>query len=347
MHTQAITYSGFESTIGGIGGRFYRLQFSLRHTSRRHITGFDTFGHSSEHAFPMRATIVSAADAGYFSQLKGLILSIHRHRPDDRVALAVLDLGLTGQQLEELKSLEASVVPGQWDFDFPQLGTTPRSLQWLTMRCVLPKYFPDADPILWLDADVWLQDWRAIDLLLNNTVDGSMVLVPEIHRGYSRIYNLGLIYNRPMYDHYAGSFGDELARMLAERPLFNAGAFAAQRNSPVWTKWAKWVHLAMQGTVDSFSDQNALNAAIYREQLSFVPLPAWCNWICSQARPFYDLASERFVECNPPHERISIVHVTSKSYAVCDVGLVGGGSIKLPLYYLPYIEARPMAATRA
>jgi hypothetical protein len=291
----------------------------------------------------MRATIVSAADAGYFSYLKGLILSIHRHRPDESVAIAALDLGMTQPQLDELKSLGVSAVPGKWDFDFPELAKTARSLQWLTIRSVLPKYFPDADPILWIDADAWLQDWRAIDLFMKSAAGGSMVVVPEIHRGYNRIYNLGLIYNREMYDHFAGSFGEDLARTLAERPLFNAGAFAAERNSPVWAKWTKWVHIAMQGTVDSLSDQNALNAAIYREQLSFVPLPAWCNWICSQARPFYDLKSERFVECNPPHEPISVLHVTSKAYAVCDVSIVGGGSIKLPLNYLPYIEGRPQS----
>lgn len=293
----------------------------------------------------MKPTIVSAADEHYFPYLKGLFLSIHEHRPNDQIALASFDLGLSPPQLEELKSMGVSIITPNWDFNFKDQTKTPRTLQWLTARCHLPNYFPNADPILWIDADAWLQDWRAIELFIHCTADGSLAIVPEIHCAYTRIYNLGVVHNRDMYDSYVDSVGEDLARSLCERPLFNAGIFAAKRNSPAWAKWAKWVKIAMDGKVHTFTDQNALNAAIYRDQLSIVPLPAWCNWICSQSRPFFDPQKKCFAEASPPHDPISILHITSKSYAICNIGIIGGGSIKLPLNYIPFTAARDSIQT--
>jgi lipopolysaccharide biosynthesis glycosyltransferase len=290
----------------------------------------------------MKITIVSAADDSYFPLLKGLVSSIQDRRPDDRIAISVLDTGLLPQQIEELRSLGVVIAHATWDFEFPPGQTMPRSFQAMTARCFLPQYFPDADLYIWLDADVWLQDWRAIDLLIAAAVDGSMAIVPEIHVAYPCTYRLGVVHNFEGYDLYAKSFGAELGRALAERPLFNSGVFALRKDAAAWQTWAKWMDRAMKNQVHKLTEQNALNAAIYKDRLQVHPLPAWCNWVCLQGQPKYELRHGRFVEPTLPHEPISILHVNGpiREAAVTEISVVGGGTVKVPFGYLAFKSVR-------
>src|ERR1051325_5520828 len=136
--------------------------------------------------------IVSAADSAYFSMLQGLLHSLSACRPASAdIALGVLDIGLEPAQIETLRTMHVHVVPAEWDYDFPSRATAPRWFQAMTARSRLPKYFPDFDPIIWIDSDCWLQDWRAIDLLLEAAqTDNRLAVVPEIDRCYRHIYRV-------------------------------------------------------------------------------------------------------------------------------------------------------------
>jgi lipopolysaccharide biosynthesis glycosyltransferase len=101
----------------------------------------------------MRATIISAADEGYFPLLKGLVLSIIEHRPNENMGIAALDIGMRADQIAELQSLNVVVTPAKWDFDFRGMDETPRYLQAMTARPCLPNYFPDTDLLIWIDAE--------------------------------------------------------------------------------------------------------------------------------------------------------------------------------------------------
>jgi glycosyl transferase family 8 len=289
----------------------------------------------------MKTTIVSAADAGYFPLLQGLVASIRLHQPDQKISLAVMDLGMASAQLQELRSQSVAIVEGRWDFDFPSRASAPRSLQWMTARCHLPKYFPDVEQFIWIDADAWLQDWRAIELLQYTSSGRGVAIVPEIHRAYPQNYGLHAADKKSdNYDFFLWSYGEEVAKAMDRLAVINAGVFAIRSDNPVWECWANWVRRGMNGKLHKLVDQCALSLAIFHDKFPFVPLPAWCDWMCGQALPFYDLKRRCLCESVPPFEPISIVHVTPRSINHMKLNLIGGGSVDLPLDYLEFKPAQ-------
>ena len=55
------------------------------------------------------------------------------------------------------------VAPG-WDFDFPGRESAPNYLKAEFSRPFLPRHFPGYEMYFWLDADAWVQEWRAVDI---------------------------------------------------------------------------------------------------------------------------------------------------------------------------------------
>ncbi len=289
----------------------------------------------------MKPGIVSAADAAYFSMFQGLLHSIEACRPTSaEIAFGVLDIGLEPSQIETLHKKNVHVTPAEWDYDFPSRDTTPRWFQAMTARSRLPKYFPDFDPIIWIDADCWLQDWRGVDILLAAAhTDNRLAVVPEMDRCYRHIYHVADYDPEGLLGVYRLAFNEPDARLLSGSPVFNCGVLAARRDADIWDLWSKRLDVCLNRGPNTMSEQSALNAAIYLDGLKFYPLPAWCNWICGQAAPAYDAQNRRLVAPLVPHEPISIVHVTPRECAVMEVVTLGGGKVKLPLEYWAFQEA--------
>jgi hypothetical protein len=283
----------------------------------------------------MKTTIISAADDGYFPLLKGLLASIFELRPNRDLGISVINLGMNPPQLQELSSRGVTVVPGRWDIDFTTREHAPRWMQAMAARPHLPNYFPQFDRYIWIDADAWLADWRSIDLLLAGSEGEGIALVPEIHRAYPSLYRLGV--HTRIVDIYVESFGETVAKQLSHRPLMNSGVFALRKQSPVWQIWAKWAQISLNNRAHKLAEQNALNAAIYLDGAPFFALPAYCNWMCGQARPAFDPKTKRLVEPILPFDPISIVHVSPREIAESDIPIIAGGSAaKVPLDYFPY-----------
>lgn len=289
-----------------------------------------------------KTLFISAADAGYFPLLKGLILSIRAHRPDDRIKIGVLDLGMTQAQLDELLSMDCIIAAAQWDFEFAGRERAPRWLQAMMARCHLPRYFPDAQTCIWLDADVWLQDWRAIDMLERAASEGGVLaIVPELHRAYGSTYLRGSSVdpdNQLFFNQYAKAYGEPLARRIMYLPVINVGVFALRHDSNVWQRWREWIERGLKAGSQKTIEQNALNAAIYSEQIPILPLPAYCNWICGQALPRFDRVNRRFVEPILPYEPISILHVTPRQTSKSVIQTLDGPPIPMSLDYLAFRE---------
>jgi hypothetical protein len=288
-----------------------------------------------------KTLFVAAADEAYFPLLKGLILSIHEHQPDARRPIGVLNLGMTSPQLQELASLGCITATPVWDFDFPNRDQASPWLRAMTARCHLPRYFPGAQTYIWLDADVWLQDWRAIDLLERASADGGgIAIVPEIHRAYGAMYVKGNMTdqnNQIFFAEYAVAYGEPMARQMMCVPIFNSGVFALRHDSTAWQAWKNWMARGLKSGIRKLTEQNALNAAIYSGEIQTYPLPANCNWICGQSRPKFDAAKKIFVEPLLPHEPISILHVTPGTLrAKQTIQTLDGQQLLMPLDYLPF-----------
>jgi hypothetical protein len=265
----------------------------------------------------VRVVLVSGADANYFALLSDLIRSIRERIPRDEIDLAVLDAGLTGQQREVLAGQVESLAEPAWDVR-PQ-GKAPAYVRLLESRPFLPRYFPRYDLYVWIDADAWLQDPEAIELLVRAAGTGALAIVPELHPAYDPVLpDLRLRYRmfgRLRFEswahrHYRDSYGEAAARAYALRPLLNNGVFALRGDAPHWAAWIDSYRLASPRRYRFGLDQIALNHAVYSNELEAEYLPAWCNWTCSRGLPGFDTQSGLLVDPYLPHHPIGILHMT-------------------------------------
>ncbi len=261
----------------------------------------------------MNSIIITAANAEYFELVQGTILSI-REKPQGRNAIVgFFDLGCTTEQLQWLQKQVNIIKQPNWEFNFPNQNEAPHYLKGLLARPLLREYFPDFDIYLWIDADAWVQDWKAIDLFIQGAKRGGLAIVPEIDRGSQIQYGgLGEFWWQWVYHQYEITFGKEIAENLYSYPLLNAGIFALHKDAAHWQVWAECVEQGLQQSLSLMTDQFALNLAVYNFGLfdQTEMLPAWCNWTCHFGFPAWDREKSCFVEPNLPHAPIGVLHLT-------------------------------------
>src|SRR5437870_6190691 len=130
--------------------------------------------------------ISSGADRGYFPLLRDTVQSIRaRHR---EAAIGILDFGFAPEHREWLVPRVSHLVQPGWDFDFPDRERTPEARKAQLSRPFLRRHFPGYDTYLWIDADAWVQDWRAVELYLTAAGPDKLAITPEIDRAYKRHY---------------------------------------------------------------------------------------------------------------------------------------------------------------
>jgi hypothetical protein len=274
--------------------------------------------------------LVTAADSRYFSLLRGLVRSVRDAVPERHLHLCVIDIGLSADQLKWVERNADEVAEGRWDLDFPERDRMARSLQGITCRPFIPAYFPGHEVYLWIDADAWVQEWSAVELLHRAAGDGSIGVVPQLDRAYAVHYDQGHD-RRWTHRRYLEAFGKLAADVLHGRPLLNAGVFSMRRDCPGWDSWADLLDRGLRQTV-RFVDQTALNVLVYAGDVSAHFLPSTANWMCLFAPPSLDTGSQKLVHPMLPHE--PLVAVYSK------VALLLGGS-------LPAVRLLPMIAGAA
>lgn len=278
--------------------------------------------------------IVTGGDAVYFPLLREMIASV-RAKPEGReIAIGVLDCGLASDEVVWCRSQGGRVVEPGWDVAFGEGLSVPPSFRAMTARPFLPRYFPGYETYLWLDADVWVQDWRAPALFLEAARSADMAIVPEMHRSYRNFRDGREDYEGANGRAYAQAYGPERAGWLIRRPLNNAGVFAIRAGSPAWGVWSSALADAARRSTNMI-DQIALNAAIHDGRIREARLPATCNWIAHLAAPAWDATRQLLVEPDPPYEPIGILHMTldTKWASSVDVPLAGGGRTDRSLRY--------------
>jgi len=258
---------------------------------------------------PSASIIVTGGDSRYFPLMREMIASVRAKPEGATVDLGVLNCGLAPDEIAWCRRCGAQVVEPGWDVDFGPGLSVPPSFRAMTARPHLRRYFPGYATYLWLDADVWVQDWSAVALFLSASRLGDIALVPEVHRSYANFREGRDDFEAANGRAYAEAFGAETATRLIRRPLNNAGVFAMSADSPAWDVWASLLaETATRST--NMIDQIALNAAIYDRGVREIRLPATCNWIAHLATPAWDEARQAFVEPDPPFASIGILHLT-------------------------------------
>jgi hypothetical protein len=202
--------------------------------------------------------------------------------------------------------------PG-WDLDFPRHDNTPEIRKAQIARPFLPRHFPGYGTYIWIDADAWLQEWSAIEMLRTAASDGRLAICPEIDRSYKRHYKRPKLFGMTLqWRCYREAFGWRVADRLGRNPMLNCGVFALNGDSAHWQTWRVAMQRALARTNFVYIEQIALNYAVFSGIIDATFLPAICNWLCGDAAPMWDESRKRLVEPNAPFQPIGILHLAGE-----------------------------------
>ena len=263
--------------------------------------------------------IVSLADANYFPLLEELVDSIKRFSESEKVAICILDAGLTSEQKKKLFNKVDEIKSADWDIQVP--GYKVKGKEWLksqVSRAFLPKYFPNFDKYLWIDCDAWVNDWKSVELYFEACDDGKLGITQTIGPGYkitSKVNwlfgKLAIIKSQNFKHAVKSKIGYDKARKLAFAPHINIGVFSLEKNSRGWDIWQKNLKQTLNAGNIFGSEGLAINMSVYIDDLKTEFLPLNCNWITSNLLPKYDEKNQTFVEPYLPNYKIGIIHLAA------------------------------------
>jgi len=264
--------------------------------------------------------IISLADDNYYELLDELINSIKRFKESENVAICILDAGLTDHQKQLLSAKVDDIKSANWDIEVPEFKV--KGKEWLksqVSRAFLPKYFPNYEKYMWIDADAWVNSWFAIELYFKGCENNKLSIATSADRAYGRVLRAKWVLGSfariksQNYKHAKSSgFSQNIARKVALKPHLNIGVFALEATAPHWEVWQKNLRIALKSGKIWGSEQVAMNITIYHDELDVEILPAYCNWTLTEALR-YDKKTNTLVETYLPNHQIGIIHFAGKN----------------------------------
>ena len=188
----------------------------------------------------MSKIIVSGSDDTYFQVTLELIDSIRRHEDGRRLPIAIIDGGLTVDQKFALDRQGIHVVaPYVPAYVSKKELEKRRNLVVNVSKLWLNRLFSRYDTVLWIDADAWVQDFRAVELLFDAAATGHLAIVPEAGRflidqvpirwimpGFAQVRSF--LYKNANHARLPW----RVRRNLSTKAALNAGVFALKVNAP-------------------------------------------------------------------------------------------------------------------
>ena len=291
--------------------------------------------------------IVSSADSNYFNLLKELHQSLCDLSILNEYKFAVLDTGLTLDQLSYLKDNSILVKKAIWNVSVPNYKIRGRDhLKTQVARAYLPEYFPNYKIYIWLDADLWINDKNNFMLYEKGAVQNKLTITPQTDRSYIKSANIEWFFGLPKkiktinYKNISRSISKKMARKYAFHATLNAGAFAISSDEKIWHCFQKNINLASKKGRIFGTDQVALALSVYEDNLPTQFLPAYCNWMCEFHLPLYDDKKKLFVEPYLPNESIALIHlaglddIRKNENILVEIRNLNGQKIKMNLRYL-------------
>jgi len=260
----------------------------------------------------MKKIIISGADDLFFDLLFDLISSLNQFNHKLSDSIGILDFGLSRTNLDKLSGLVDFVVKPTPEF---MIDTGLRVNSYLAARFsrpFLPQYFPNYDAYLWLDADTWVQNPFAINLLFNAAQKNAIGIVSESDQT-SNASNVNANVEQWILNKLSNFYPDDGIALYRSNPYYNSGVFALRGDMPHWSLWKKYYKAGIDNAKETYSDQTALNYALWKESLPIHILPSVCNWCCHLVKPKFSLQNKKFCDPNKPHHEIGIMHLTART----------------------------------
>lgn len=256
-------------------------------------------------------TVVTASDHQYFRHLQNLINSLNSQ--DTRPGrLVIVDVGLTKTERDFLLGAKCDII----EYPGSLFGDVRAELAALEVRPCLDQLLPEAQHILWLDADIWLQSPSYITELCEYIQDYELLVSLQIDVGYDggrpaikvKSGMLGTPHISGWnFDLLAECYGRAVAFPLVSRATVNGGFFLAHRDSVFWEEWRRRYRQTKHRKTGT--DQIALTRTYVEVPLRAAALDASFNWCCSFVAPIFDQTSNFFRKPNPPYDIIRGLHL--------------------------------------
>lgn len=240
--------------------------------------------------------IITACDQAYFPLCLDLLMSLQK-ACGALPRIRVLDVGMTPANAAALSNIVEKVIAPDWDVGGDM--DLPPWYRAMTARPFLPKYAGDAQMILWLDCDLWVQRFAPLEMLMDAAKDGAIAIVEERygagfkararpHDGGVTIYSTNqTVVKANMRCGYEACFGAEAAAAFGDLPCLNDGVFALRVDSPSWAVWQQIYAPALARQYHPTVEQLALNVGIRRGQVPVAIQPQEANFTCHLELPWY------------------------------------------------------------
>ncbi|MCX5620042.1 MULTISPECIES: glycosyltransferase family protein [Bombella] len=264
---------------------------------------------------PPRRLIITGSDHRYFPLLQELVASLRRFPHLATIEIACIDGGLKRTQIHWLKQQHIlHRAPRHFPHVSPRALRKRPHLAIELSKMALDQLFPDYDTLLWLDADSWVQDCSAIDLLLRAAEQKGqpLAIIPELflHKPLFRLRWLAFSLTQLRSILYKNAriarLPRHLCRAIGVRPTLNGGVFALSRTAPHWPRLRYWQERVLRYGKIFSSSQLAFALTSYHDNYPIAFMPTGCNYLGPwMLHP----QTSQLCEVTFPHNPVGIVHL--------------------------------------
>lgn len=261
--------------------------------------------------------IVTGTDETYFPLAVELVQSIRANEKSRGIHIGVIDAGITQAQTKELVEVYGCIVK-RFEPKHERLQRAISKRPALAVNLAklwLDQLFPDYETLIFLDADSWVQDWKAIDWLVGGAGHGALAVVPtwNRYRGRFPIYwvlgLLPMIRTFNLKAAYHAGLKLSVLRRVGEYADVNAGVFAIRRDAPHWQRMRHWQEIVLKRGRPFTSDGLSMALACHVDGCSLQLLPEFCNYV---GDPLYDPGQKALVDRYFPHAPVGVMHFANQ-----------------------------------